>query len=407
MYNIGPMKTYSTPAQIDHFLEKIGRAPLFVCDMDGNVMTGYSLRSNGPVLALSENDDAKRQAIPYGLSRHKLNELVGKGVLEEGIFADKAMDARLPEELVDLVNSSIGDFKIAFLTSRGANDARQLLKESGVTDVDRVTLVADSGATLYIAGDKTEARILNEEEKLFLSNLDVIAENLQSHINLVMNRYAEYDPLRGATPSLFVEHKGIATNIHYREILSHFGAAENSRQDKALAAALRNSLQSYIDVSEHIGVIPKGAFKLLDGPATIEVKVSDVNKGHGLAAIVEAVLKSDRRPTAIVFTGDDVAKGNGTPGTDYYAMVEARNFAARYALPFFNIHTHHPIGNDVNGTIPDPNKSPTTLSASFNKPDIDLVVPTPAVLKDIILKAQGRDNREDKVAALPAPVPGV
>lgn len=388
------MAGYSSYSDIAAFLKTIGNAPLFVCDMDGNVMTGYTLKADDAPLALKESEDPQRQTIPYGTPVSVLNDLVKQGVYETGIFADKAMDARLPAPLVDLVNHGIETdqpFRIAFLTSRGADDARRLLVESGISNVDAVTLVADSGATLYIQGEKTEVRKLNDEERTFLANLNVLSGRYQKDVEAIVA--AKLGSSEGC-PKLFIEHKGIATNIHYREILSHFGQPDNSDLDKAIGAYLKEQLNAYVAIGPE-DFSAGNVFKTLDGPATVEVKIASVNKGHGLAAISEAVLKSDTKPTAIVFTGDDVAKGNGTPGTDYYAMVEARNFSAKYNVPFFNIHTHHPVGNDVHGALPDPNKAPGTLSAAFNKPDIALVVPTPSALMDIILKGHGRSGPED------------
>lgn len=383
------MTVYSSCSDIADFLNKIGNAPLFVCDMDGNVMTGYTLKADAAPLPLQESDDPQRQTIPYGTPPAILGGLIKQGAYETGIFAEKSMDARLPAPLVDLVNQGIETnqpFRIAFLTSRGADDARKLLVESGIGNVDAVTLVADSGATLFIQGRKTEARRLNDGEKNFLSNLDYYAAYYQKDVQALVA--VTLGTAKGC-PKLFVEHKGIASNIHYREILSHFGQPDNSDLDKAIGAHLKERLDVYA------GLWPKdlngeSVFKTLDGPATVEVKVASMHKGHGLAAIVEEALGSGVRPSAIVFAGDDVAKGNGLPGTDYYAMAQARNFSAKYKVPFLNIHTHHPIDNDVNGDLPDPDKSPGTLSAAFNKPDIDLVVPTPSALTDIILRAYNR-----------------
>lgn len=396
------MTSYSSYSDIAEFLTKIGDAPLFVCDLDGNVMTGYTLRADAVPLSLQKGDEPKCQTIPFGTSAEILGGLVKQGVYETGIFAEKSMDARLPAPLVDLVNQGIETnqpFRIAFLTSRGADDARRLLVESGVGDVDAVTLVADSGATLYIRGQKTEARTLNDGEKNFLSNIDDLAAYWQKDVQALVA--VTLGTAKGC-PKLFVEHKGIAANIHYREILSHFGQPDNSGLDKAIGEHLKERLDVYARLWPK-DLNGESVFKTLDGPATVEVKVASMHKGHGLAAIVEEALKSGVRPSAIVFAGDDVAKGNGLPGTDYYAMAQARNFSAKYKVPFLNVHTHHPIGNDVNGDRPDPDKSPGTLSAAFNKPDIDLVVPTPFALTDIILRAYSRSAPHENPGALLLP----
>lgn len=382
------MTNYSTPTEINCFVRDIGGKPLFVCDMDGNVMTGYNM-ADQMALPLTGKDDPARQAIPFGTGQFSLDVLVKTGYMKTGIFAEKAMDCRLPESLVDFLNDNPdAPFKLAFLTSRGADDARKLLSESGVNDLDKVTLVADSGASLFINGKASQARILSGQEKQFLHNVGTIAQDVQGEVERIVEQ--ELGSSKGC-PKMFVEHKGIATNIHYREILSHFGQVDNSPLDKAIGAFLKGKLDTYVaDGVQNEQGAP--VFKTLDGPATVEVKVTDINKGHGLSAIVEAALASGHRPSAVIFTGDDVAKGNGTPGTDYYAMAEAKTLAHKFGIPFRNIHTHHPVGNDLHGTVPDENKSPDTLSAKFPKPPIDIVVPTPLALANIILTANGRET---------------
>lgn len=386
------MTNYSTPAAIQRFIDDLGDSPLFVCDMDGNVMAGYSLSADNMRLPLTARDDPQRQSIPFGTPPAVIEAMTRIGQLKNGIFAGKAMDARLPPALVDFVNDCRDEkapFRLAFLTSRGADDARTLLIESGVKDIDAVTLVADSGATLSINGERTQARALTAIEKDFLQNVDRVAENLQAEVEAIVARTLGS---AAGCPGLVVEHKGIASNIHYREILKHFGQSDNSPLDKAIGAHLKSALEDYIE---------RGAssFKTLDGPATVEVKVADINKGHGLSAIVAAALAAGHRPSAVVFTGDDVANGNGTPGTDYFAMAEARNLGHKFGIPFHNVHTHHPVDNDPDGTVPDENKSPDTLSAKFPKPPIDLVVPSPSALARIILAANGRAPAFDATAA--------
>lgn len=386
------MVHYSTSDDIARFLEQAGDNPLFVCDMDGNVMQGYSLIS-GQTLALGSQDDPQKQSIPFGTSLAQLESLAAQGVLTKGVFAEKAMDARLPQNLVDFVNDNVtagAAFKIAFLTSRGANDARKLLVESGVSDIDKVTLVADSGATLYIGGQKTEVRKLTQTEAAYLKGVELIAHDLHAGVSDLVKVHAP--DYQGSLPSMFVEHKGIATNIHYREILNLAGQGENSPLDKAIGAFIKERLEAYVtaDASpkEQDG---KPTFKTLDGPATVEMKIASVNKGHGLAAIMDAALSSNvQRPSAVIFTGDDVAKGNGTPGTDWFAMNAIRGLGLKHGIATMNIHTHHMASNDNTGTIPDANKSPETLSAQFPKPPIDLVVRTPAELGQVILRAHDR-----------------
>lgn len=396
------MTVYSSADEISAFLEEIGDMPLFVCDMDGNVMVGYNL-VEGAVSPLipGEGDDPKSQSVPFGTPLQEIEDLVREGVYEKGIFAKKPMDVRLPRPLVDLVNESIeaGEpFKIAFLTSRVLTDARKLLHESGVRNVDKVTLVADSGATLFLNGEKKEVRTLSSEEKLHLRQVGDIALSLRPAIETVARDHG-FD-LSEPVPDLYVEHKGIATNIHYREILDRFGQGESSFFDKAVGRHIKAALQAHADAGPQVEKT-EGAFspvfKTLDGPATVEIKIAEVNKGHGLAAISEAALASDRPLSSIVFTGDDVAKGD-SPGTDYYAMAQARVLAMRFGIPFYNIHTHHPVDNNMSGVDPDPRKAPSGLSAAFNKPDIDLTVATPADLQAIILRAHKKEAVEEKSA---------
>ncbi|PZO88008.1 MAG: hypothetical protein DI626_02720 [Micavibrio aeruginosavorus] len=400
------MTVYSSADRISAFLKEIGDAPLFVCDMDGNVMTGYNL-VEGAVspFVLAAGDDPKSQSIPFGTPLQELESLVSAGIFEKGIFANKAMDVRLPQPLVDLVNQGVeaGEpFKIAFLTSRGSADARKLLQESGVENVDQVTLVADSGATLFLNGERKDVRTLSSGEKLHLQRVEDIGLYLRPEIESIARDHG-FD-LSEPVPELYVEHKGVATNIHYREILDHFGQAENSSFDKAVGERIKAALQAHAGAGPRVEKA-KGefspVFKTLDGPATVEIKIADVNKGHGLAAIAEAALGDKRPPSSIVFTGDDVAKGD-SPGTDYYAMAQARVLAVRFGIPFFNIHTHHPVDNNMSGVYPDPRKSPSGLSAAFNKPDIDLTVATPVDLQSIILRAHKKEDVE--ITSSPRPV---
>ena len=387
----GILMGYSTPQDIEKFMAQLGDNPMFVCDMDGNVMEGYSL-NEGQSLVLSSTDNPKTQSIPFGTTLKQLDDLVEQGVLKTGVFAEKSMDARLPQDLVDFLNDRIANnspFNLTFLTSRAADDARRLLVESGVANIDKVTLVADSGATLYISGQKQQVCKLSDHEGAYLNGVESLAENLQSDVNDLIKQHVP--DFAGDIPALFVEHKGIATNIHYRAVLSAVGQGENSDLDKAIGAFIKGKLQSYVDAAESPKEEDgKPVFKTLDGPATVEMKVASVNKGHGLAAMMEASFgpENPRLPTAVVVTGDDVAKGEGT-GTDYYMMVRSRALGLEKGVPTFNIHTHHAVGNNVNGTEPDPNKSPTRLAAQFPQPPIDITVPTPKALGQVILRAFG------------------
>jgi hypothetical protein len=79
--------------------------------------------------------------------------------------------------------------------------------------------------------------------------------------------------------------------------------------------------------------------------------------------------------------------GKATPGTDYFAMIRAEELTEKYGIPVFNIHTHHPIGGDMRSRIAEPNKSPANLAPEYPQPRIDLVVPTPNKMSNVIVAA--------------------
>jgi hypothetical protein len=383
--------TYATPSETDAFITQLGPRPFIVCDMDGNVMKAYSLVP-GQTLNLGAGDNPRNQNIPFGTSQAELDKLVEAGVLKEGIFAEKLMDVRLPSRLVDMINRNIEDanpFSIAFLTSRSAEDALTLLKESGVTEPEKVTLIADSGATLYLNGKKIEVRKLSDEEKEFLSGIGGAAPALKEIMQGIVQK-AGFDPT--ICPDLFIEPKGIATNVHYREVLTAYGQEEGSSLDREIGAALKAMLQGQAAAGPRDGH-GKQSFDTLTAPATVEVKVAEIHKGHGLEALAQAVADAKVPVSSIIFAGDDVATGQpgvATPGTDYYAMARAPELAAKTGIPFRNIHTHHPLGCDMAGTIAEPGKSPANLAPEYPQPRIDLTVRTPAALGDVIVETMAR-----------------
>lgn len=388
------MTLYDSPQAISDFLSLIteyegkpGR-PAFVNDLDGNLMIGYSLVP-GQQLVLSEGDDPRAQAIPSGSTQAQIQEWVRKGTLREGIFAEKPMDVRLPEPLVALVNDRVSAgavFDIAFLTSRGTSDALSLLQESGVDRPEQVTLVADSGATLYLHGVRHDVRRLNDEERAFLAGIDRHLPALTARVRAILSELG-FDP--ADHPQLYVETKGVAVNVHHRQVLTLYDQPEGSELDQHISAAVKTELHALVEVGPRE---PDGSpsFRTLDGPATVEVKLASVNKGHGLHAIVAAAMQAAQPPTAIIFTGDDVSKGNGLPGTDYFAMAQAPTVAMTYRVPVYNILTLHPLGGGLDGTEPDQRKFITTLSKQYQAPVIDLCVASPRVLARIILAAHGR-----------------
>ena len=246
---------------------------------------------------------------------------------------------------------------------------------------EQVTLVADSGATFYLNGAKREVRRLSEAEKEFLGRIDERADALKVKVQVILT---ELGFNRATCPDLYIEPKAIAKNVHYREVLIAYDQPDGSELDQRISAVVKAELQKLIqDGPQEIdGSL---TFKTLDGPATVEVKVASVNKGHGLQAIIEAAAQSHTPPTAVIFTGDDLSKGNGTPGTDYFAMVRAPYLAELYGIPIYTIHTHHPERGKLDGTDPDERISIATLSEQYPAPNIDLRVPTPTALAEVIL----------------------
>ncbi|NCC22762.1 MAG: hypothetical protein EOM26_09920 [Alphaproteobacteria bacterium] len=378
------MTQYSTERETEEFVAKLGPRPLFVCDMDGNIMRGYSL-APGKSLALGEGDNPDNQAIPFGTSQTELQRLVDDGTLVLGLFADKAMDARLPAELVDLINRNTrtgNKYSLGFLTSRGAKDAVKLMKESGVEQPEQATLVADSGGALYFDGVRTDVRKLSDEENDYILAIDGMADKLNRIVQGAV-RDCGFDPEKA--PAVFIEQKGTACNVHFRTILRAFDQPEGSDLDKAIGSALKAEFDAYAKAGPDEDDGSK-VFKVLGAPAAVEMKIAKVNKGHGLEATAEKAMQLASPPTAIVFSGDDIAKADGGPGTDYFGMIRADELQARFGIPFFNVHTHHPEGGKLDGTTPDPNKAPERLTSDHPVPRVDLVVPRPGKLVELILK---------------------
>ncbi len=375
--------SYSTAKEIESFMIRLGTRPMFVCDMDGNIMRGYTL-APGKTLPLGPNDNPANQAIPYGTSQEEIERLVKEGVLVPGLFAEKAMDARLPVELVEIVNDYIRSgnaYRLGFLTSRGAKDAVKLMKESGIDQPEKATLVADSGGALYFNGVRSDVRKMSPGEIAFLESVN----SKENELNEIVRKAVSANGFDASKASkVFIEQKGTAVNIHYRTILNDYGQPEGSGLDSAIGGALKEFIGKLVEQGPNEEDGSK-VFKTLGAPAAVEMKVAKVNKGHGLEAIALEAFKLDNPPTSIAFSGDDVCKGDGGPGTDYYAMIRAEELAGRFGIPFFNIHTHHPEGGKLDGTVPDPNKAPDKLSKEHPAPRIDLVVPRPGKLVELIL----------------------
>ncbi len=396
------MNKYSSREHITHFIARIteqsgrGERPAFVNDLDGNLLVGYSL-ADSQSLPLGPLDNPANQAIPFGSTPAQLREWVRQGILVEGIFAEKPMDARLPVDLVDRVNGNVRDgrpFDIAFLTSRSAADAVVLLRESGVERPEQVTLIADSGATLYFHGAKRDVRVLSSAEHDFLFQIDTGIEALTGKVLELLSARG-LDTAR--CPNLYIETKGIAKNVHYRAVLMAYGQPEGSDLDQHIGGLVKAELRKLVENGPQ-QADGSQTFQILDGPATVEVTVAGINKGDGLYAIAEAAAQYSPRPTAVIFTGDDVSKGNGTPGTDYFAMIRAPEVAEQYGIPVYTIHTLHPLGGRLDGLHPDERKSVLTLSEHYPAPRIDLCVPTPQALAGVILLAH--DTAREKELAV-------
>ncbi len=377
------MTRYATPDDIRAFSDKLGSRPLFVCDMDGNIMRGYTL-AEGRTLPLGAGDNPDNQSIPFGTTQDDLKAMVADGALKLGLFAQKAMDARLPAELVEVINrnTETGNlYALGFLTSRGAKDAVKLMHESGITAPEKATLVADSGGALYFGGVRKDVRALSDEENAYILALSDMGEEFKNLVKEALMTEG-FDPDQAPAP--FIEQKGTACNIHYRTILNACGQPEGSALDTAIGAAFKQKLAAYAKAGPKE---PDGTdvFKTLGAPAAVEIKIASVNKGHGLEATAVEAMKLPQPPTAIIFSGDDVCKKDGGPGTDYYGFVRADELQERFGIPFFNIHTHHPENGDIDGTAPDPYKAPDRLNADYPVPRIDLSVPRPGALVELIL----------------------
>lgn len=388
--------TYSTADEIERFIDarvaeaSPRRKPLFVLDMDGNILIGYNLKS-GQILP--ECEDSARRNIPKGSD---IAALTAQGVIEPALFADKPMDSRLPPALVERLNAlqQAGDaFQIAILTSRSEADALEMLRESGVRHPEQHTLVADSGAVLRCLGKRQPVRSLDVAEQQFLDGLPQQQAQMEAAVDACLTAMnlpvAERPPLR-------FEQKGIACNVHFREVLSHFDMAEDSALAQALSGVVQAELQAY--VAAHSPLKDNApAFKLLHGPATLEVKLADVHKGHGLQAVVDAALKNGVRPSSVIFAGDDIctrdAGGTASPGTDYYAFAAAQAVAAKTGIPVYGIHTLHPADGTLHGTTPDASKTPPADMATA-----DITVSSPLVLGDVVEKTLARYAAIDKRA---------
>jgi len=384
---------YSTQNEIENHKQNLGKNPMYVLDMDGNVLIGYVLPEDVKVNPNSEIKNPDNQSIPFSMSVQELDYHVKQGFLKKETFAAKSMDVRLPPYLVKAINefNDRGEpFRLTLLTSRSMDEALKILELSGVKEPSKVTLVADSGGTLQIEGNYENARPLYKDEITFFDSIDGVIQSPD-----FQHKLQEAVQATGLNPSgmpdLYIEPKGIAKNIHYRNILKHFDEPEGSDLDDKLTHLLQTTLGEMVKEGPKEG--SDSAFKLLDGPATVEVKIANINKGHGLEVIADRAMKSATPPSAVIFSGDDVSKmanGKAGPGTDYYAMITAKKLEVVHGVPFFNMHTHHP---DQDGQ-PDAAKLPSNLSPNYEVPQIDIVIPTPADNGTLIAGVLGFASKE-------------
>ena len=398
------MSVYSSPAEINEFMGELGPNPFFIYDMDGNALIGYKV-AEGRELPLNTSDNPKNQSMPFGLSRTQIDALVADGTLKESIFAGKTMDVRLPQPLVNFINKCVDEdepFKIGILTSRSEFEAKKILTESGVGKVDAVTLVADSGGILNIQGKQEILRPLTEEEEEYRRTLDAIGAGVQDMVDeLVRKHMGAAAPI----PKLYVEHKGIGTNIHWRSILEASKQGDGSPLDHEIGALLQGLVKEYSKRSP-VDEMGNAVFKMLDGPATVELKIASVNKGIGLSMLMAHAAEHHARPSAFVFSGDDYSKGNGQPGTDYFAARETEALSIKYGIPGYNILTLHPVNADINALEPDLSHMVDTLAPEFERPQIHLIVRTPRENGELVLRAYGESLTFGRAPAVGKPDAG-
>lgn len=391
---------YSTAEETSDFLRDAGGRPCPVADCDGNIFVGYKLakgyenyfdaRKNDPQdtgFARDENGVALgNQDIPFDMPQSLLMRLVYTGVLEQGIFAAKTMDARLPVELVTLINAANEQgepFKLAFLTSRDMNEAVQLFKASGVKNPELCTLVADSGATMYFGGQKHVLRDvpdhdtidsetpLSRTEKAFL---DSVCHDLPAIRERALQALAAQGFQTDDLPDFYLERKGVAINIHYRAMedqivknLSDAGIGDDALDDAmdsvdsilsgVIKEALDNHAASGPQTAGANGQGDKPVFKSKGGPATMELIIGGVDKGKGLEAIIEKARETGTNISAFVFSGDDVWKDGKGAGTDYDAFARAEELSVAYGVPVKCVLTLHPKEETLHGITPDQSRS--------------------------------------------------
>jgi hydroxymethylpyrimidine pyrophosphatase-like HAD family hydrolase len=381
----------------------IAKAPTFVLDIDGNIAVGYNVKDRAQPLTLSEHDDPKTQNIPAGSD---IAAFKAKGMVEPVIFANKSRDVRLPKALVEAINQRVeaGDpFSITLLTSRNYADVEYILKQSGVKKPEMVTGVADSGNLLHFNGASQEVRTLSAPEQQFLKEVEPLANGLNDAIRA---KLTEAGKDTADMPGLFIEPKGAATNIHYRDLFSKYDLSETEEPGAAIKALIEKALKAHVDACT-APKEPDGrpVFKMGPGPMTVEITLASVTKANGLQALVNLMKTQGRKPSLVVFAGDDcyknekgadgawVTKGHGT---DWHAMKLAN------AMPNgFVIHTHHPVGNDLHGTAPDPAKAIPAMDTLDGSAPVraDLITATPLETSGLVVEAVRRMEKAQTASA--------
>lgn len=388
------MMHYSESTQKEAFIAALeagvtpSRRPLFVLDLDGNALIGYNLTGDTRLLAAP---DPKRN-IPAGAD---IAALEREGLIAPALFAQKPLDARLPQNLTQQLNRLMAanrPYELAVLTSRSETDALQVLRDSGVQQPENVTLIADSGAVMRVDGQRRSIRVLSAEERAFLGGLDALKQELEPQIDALLLQHGLSAEGR---PSLVLEEKGIASNLHFRSILNYYGLADSSAPSQDMTSLLERELEGYLH--DHSPIAARGgrAFKMLHGPATAELKLADVDKGHGLHALTNHVLQTGAKPSAIVFAGDDVCNhgkdGSVSPGTDYFAFAALPEVQKRTGISSVALHVQHPQDETLDGEVPSPTKAVAAMAAPYDKAPLPvLTLRSPRELSEVVDSALTR-----------------
>ena len=397
--------------------------------MDGNIVVGYNLTAKGlevfpQGIGLKGEESPVLQHLASGMTREEIKKYVNEGILEPRIFAKKPMDVRLPKELVDVINERIdaGDlFSINILTSRDYKDVQYVLKESGVHHPERLTVVADSGNSIRVAGEAPkELRPLTDEEKTFKNGVAGIVPQVEKRIREFLGtRAPEGDLLR-------VENKPYGFNLHYRELLAVLGISdEKDETAKAIGKIVSEAMAEYAKASPKETLFDgreQAVFKVGGGPMTCELKLATVTKAMGFHALLDVMKAHGREPSDVIFAGDDSFKHTTQPdgrviighGTDYYAMMYAKGNPCEGVggvqiqkpenVAGHVIHTHHPVGEALDGTTPDPAKAVPkdhVLHPSTGN-GVDLLLPTPQMTATFVVEAVRRMEKAlEKAKAAP------